>query len=395
MSRAPSTPAKRVAIAIELHWNLPWHLDTFQGIVDFGNDQGWTCVADPYLDGALGDGDLRHYDGVVGRLERDVSRSVRELGLPAVNLFRMRPDDEHPPSVSVDPFAEARVAAEHLLCSGYSRFGYVGNSLNLTAHNDRLLQTFTQTLADRGGQEPACIYINDDDLINPKTSKTCRQIITEWVRAQDKPIGLYIEMSIVARYLAQICAQLGTRIPKDLGIVVCNADSQTATRMQPTLTAIDIDYWEQGHQAARMLHRLMAGEPVHPRITTISPARVVARESTDVFLYEDELVSEAMRYIADNTARTLRVEELAERLHISRRTLIRRFKDATGQTASHAITRLRLQHIEQMITETDLPMGRIADLCGFGSPSHLSEYVTKHAGASPSALRKAGRRPEA
>ncbi|MBX2850633.1 MAG: helix-turn-helix domain-containing protein [Phycisphaeraceae bacterium] len=37
-------------------------------------------------------------------------------------------------------------------------------------------------------------------------------------------------------------------------------------------------------------------------------------------------------------------------------------------------------------------MAKLAEFCGFGTPSHFSEYFSKHAGVSPSAFRKVNQR---
>ena len=71
---------KRVAIPIELQWNVPWHLDCFQGIVDFAKEHHWEYVVDPYLNGAIGDGDLTGYDGVVGRINNMNAKRVLDMG---------------------------------------------------------------------------------------------------------------------------------------------------------------------------------------------------------------------------------------------------------------------------------------------------------------------------
>lgn len=388
----PSHDRIRVAIAIELHWNLPWHLDTFQGIMDYGKGRGWECVADPYLDGVAGDDDLAYYDGVVGRLDREASKSVKQLDLPAVNLMRMKPDEQHPPSVSVDPFSKQKMAAEHLLAAGYQRLGYVGNSQYLDAHNQRLLEDYSSTITAQGGSPPTCHWVNDDDLASPANSKACRQALTEWIKAQDKPIGVFVEMCTVGRQFAQICTQLGLDIPGQVGLLLGDADAQTMTSMSPTLSAIEIDYYKQGQEAAEMLDQLMQGKAVSLRIKTVSPTRVIVRESTDVFLCDDKLVTQAMRYIAEHSREALRVDRVAEALHVSRRTLDRRFEEAIGKTVSQEIQRLRLQQIENLLLGTDHSMSKVAEMCGFGSASHFSEFFSKNMGVSPSTFRKSQQR---
>ncbi len=382
----------RVAIAIELHYNLPWHLDTFQGIVDFGKERGWDCVVDPYLDGLSGDGDWTAYDGVVGRIGSSNAMRAEQLGLPAVGIARTS-KGVLIPSVIQSNTTGIRLAAEHLLSAGYRHYGYVGNAQVTPGIENKQREAFENTLAEHGFTNAVYKAVNEDDLGDPDRSSLCRRDLTKWITTLDKPIGLCVDMVTVARYLAQTCIQQGLLIPKDVGIIVNNTDILSATHLSPALSAVHMDHWGQGREAAAMLERLMQGKTVSPRVSTLTPTRVIARESTDVFLSDDELVSKAMRYISERNRQPLQSDEVAVACGVSRRTLDRRFEQTLGHTVSQAIKRQRLQAIELMLLETDLAMNRIAELCGFGSASQFSDYYREHAGISPSAFRDQNRSP--
>lgn len=380
-------PPKRVAIPIELQWNLPWHLDCFQGITDFGKDHGWECIVDPYLDGPTGDGDLSSYDGAVGRIDSPGALRLKDLGVPVVTMIKhIVETGAH--SVMVDSYTGARLAAEHLIANGYRRFGQVTNQPKYPAYLNSIVHAFDQGITDAGFATPAMIAVELNEADGNRTSKESLQTLRQWIRSQDKPIGLFVYVFDTARYLAQICAQIGLRVPEDVGIVVRDADTMNITRISPTLSAIDFDFWEQGYQAAAVLDRLMQGERVEPRHKLVVPRRIVIRESSDVFVCADELVSNAMRHIAEHSRQTLQVEEVADALNVSRRTLDRRFEEVLGKTVSQEIARLRMKQLERMIVETELPMVKIAELCGFGSASHFTQFFSKHAGMTPSAYRK-------
>lgn len=383
----PDPTPKRVAIPIELHWNVPWHLDCFQGIMDYGHENGWACVVDPYLDGPTGDGDLSGYDGVVGRIDNANAARIKDLGLPCVNLLLTNVDlGLH--SVRVDAVAGTRLAGEHLIAHGYRRFGHASIVPWNKSYSDPIQDTFEQTIVSHGYPPPTVLHVQSSDLEHPETSKACLQALTAWIDELDKPVGLYVYTFDVARYLAQICTQLGLRIPEDVGILVQDADDVNTTRITPTLSAIDFDYGEQGYQAAAVLDRLMRGERVNPRNTLIAPRRVIVRESTDGFLCDDELVSQAMRYIAEHSRRSMGGEDVAAALQVSRRTLDRRFEQVLGNTLSHAITQARVKQIEATLTESELTMGDIAELFGFGSASLFTQFFKNHAGMTPTAYRQ-------
>lgn len=375
---------KRIAIAIELHWNLPWHLDCYQGIVDYAEDQGWQCITDPYLSGATGDHDLSIYDGVIGRIDPPMAERAASGGCPAVTL--LYGVDMH--SVRSDAESCARLVGQHLFECGYRHLGFISAKARKTEMCQVILDAFSKIAATLGCPPPLHAAFDSDDFGQPGKSMAARQALARWIQKQDKPIGLYIQDMATARYLTQICEQLGLRVPEDVGVLVHNADKLTATSITPTLSEVLIDHWEQGYQAALILDRLMQGERVEPKTRYITRARIITRESSDRYISEDEMVSKAMRYIAEHSRQAVSAEDVADALEVSRRTLDRRFEDLLGKTVSQEIMRKRIEQLEHALIDSELTMASIADLFGFGSASQFTQFFKKQAGVTPSVFRK-------
>ena len=57
----------------------------------------------------------------------------------------------------------------------------------------------------------------------------------------------------------------------------------------------------------------------------------------------------------------------AETHGMSERSFSRHYAEATGQTPARAIERLRVEAAQRLLSETRLPVKRIAQRCGFGS----------------------------
>ena len=68
----------------------------------------------------------------------------------------------------------------------------------------------------------------------------------------------------------------------------------------------------------------------------------------------DELVRQAMELIWTHSHRQISVETIARQLPVTRRTLDRRFRAATGRTVLEEITRCRLSRAQRLLAETDL-----------------------------------------
>ena len=84
----------------------------------------------------------------------------------------------------------------------------------------------------------------------------------------------------------------------------------------------------------------------------------------------------------------LSVERLAEHARMSRRTFIRRFRDATGTTPARWVMQQRLAHARALLESTDWALRRIAHDSGFASDVTLRQNFVAEYTLSPSAYRR-------
>lgn len=377
---------KRIAIAIELDHPVPWHLDCYQGILQYASEHGWTCVVDPYLVGMTGQSDVSDYDGVVGRITQEAAQSVAASGIPVVNHWQNSPADGLP-SVFFDYHQGAKLAGDHLVSCGYRRFAHLG--ISTQAVNKLGLSGLTEAVGSHGFSEPDTFEFLHDFEASREGVIHMRRVLTSWLKAQTSPVGVLAQNSVTARYLAQICAEMGLKVPDDVGIVVQLGDQVLSLAASPTLTVVDSDYFGLGFESAKYLDELMAGQPADQAPRRIVPTGLVVRASSDFYLSSDPLVTEAMRYIADHCRQTLRVEDLADALHTSRRTLERRFEEVVGRSVYSEVARLRAEYVKRQLIETDRALAEIAQDCGFSSASHFTRFFSNVVGMTPSAYRKA------
>jgi transcriptional regulator GlxA family with amidase domain len=72
-------------------------------------------------------------------------------------------------------------------------------------------------------------------------------------------------------------------------------------------------------------------------------------------------------WIHKHLASDLSLSVLADQAGMSERSFSRHYAEATGQTPARAIERLRVEAARHLLSESRLPMKRIAQSCGFGS----------------------------
>ena len=72
-------------------------------------------------------------------------------------------------------------------------------------------------------------------------------------------------------------------------------------------------------------------------------------------------------WINGHLASSLSLSVLADQAGMSERSFSRRYAEATGQTPARAVERLRVEAARRLLSESRLPVKRIAQRCGFGS----------------------------
>ena len=66
------------------------------------------------------------------------------------------------------------------------------------------------------------------------------------------------------------------------------------------------------------------------------------------------------------------MQSLADALHVSRSLLEMRFAKVREEGVATAIRQRKLEEVCRMLKETDLPIGEIAERCGFPAQTHLN-----------------------
>lgn len=101
-----------------------------------------------------------------------------------------------------------------------------------------------------------------------------------------------------------------------------------------------------------------------------------------------ETLGPLLTWITGNLDADLSVATLARQVSMSERTFARRFGEETGTTPHQWITHQRVRLAEELLERSDLPVERVADRVGFGSPTTFRQQFVKVRGISPQAYRR-------
>jgi AraC family transcriptional regulator len=95
----------------------------------------------------------------------------------------------------------------------------------------------------------------------------------------------------------------------------------------------------------------------------------------------------ALDYVGDNLAADLTLAEIAHEVGMSPYHFSRMFKLSTGLPPHQYVMRQRIERAKALLTNTDLPVGVVAQEVGFASPSHFAQQFRRLVGTSPKSFR--------
>lgn len=92
-------------------------------------------------------------------------------------------------------------------------------------------------------------------------------------------------------------------------------------------------------------------------------------------------------YIEAQVGRSPSVTELAQLFHMSRRSLLRRFKNATAMTVANYIMEVQVTKAKRLLVTSDAYIKQVAHETGFKSASNFTIAFERRVGMTPSVFR--------
>lgn len=102
----------------------------------------------------------------------------------------------------------------------------------------------------------------------------------------------------------------------------------------------------------------------------------------------DRSLFQAIEYIDHHLNQSIKLEDLATHLGISKFHFSRLFKKSTGISPHQYVMQQRIELARQLLIKADRSIADVALDCGFNSHAHLSKYFRYYVGMSPKAYRQ-------
>lgn len=102
----------------------------------------------------------------------------------------------------------------------------------------------------------------------------------------------------------------------------------------------------------------------------------------------DPYVAAVVQVVQARLSEDFSVDELAQTVSTSPRTLHRRVQNSLGLSVVGLVRRIRGEEAMRLLRETDLPLSRIADRVGYQNESSLRSLIIELSGQTPASLRR-------
>lgn len=119
-------------------------------------------------------------------------------------------------------------------------------------------------------------------------------------------------------------------------------------------------------------------------VEIVKALRAVSLDRTDDY----PMVTQVKHVLLQQHDTELSMQELADKVGISKYYMLHTFKKVTGITVGAYIKMLKMISIKMLLLHTDKRITDIAGECGFDDPSYFAEFFVKEEGLSPSEYRK-------
>jgi len=313
---------------------------------------------------------------------------VQKGGAPVVNTNAETIDTS---IVSVfTSIADIRMAVSHLVGLGYRHFAYVGLAGSYGSGLRRA--ALVEELGKRNLRLHKMIEIDEALRISQYESFTrieqANPALVNLIKSARKPLAVIARFSVFAGAVCRIASWLGLRVPEDVA-VLCLIEAELVRISTPPVTAVAGPAEMVGFEAARILHRMIEGKRIQRRNVPVPPTELLVRESTvGKRRVVGDRINIARALIRNRACEKIRIQEIAQQLCMSVRTLQLQYAAAFGHSVGEEIRRVRLEKTKELLASTDLTLTQIAELVGYGDGFYLGTFFRKRTKLTPSQYRR-------
>ncbi len=349
--------------------------------------QQWAIFLDDEARAERDPGWLRSkkWHGVISRhTTPELVGSCAELGIPLVDMHDCAAFPGVP-KIRPDNVGIGHVGAEHLLERGFRHFGFCGFSNDLWSRERR--DGFVEAL-QLAGHTCDVFDVEYPGDITPLWDEAQSAALGAWMRKLPKPAAVMACMDVRAFQVLSAAHATGILVPEEVAVLGVNNDSTRCELSYPALSSVAPNAFQSGYLAAELLDQMIRGERPGAVDVRVDPIGVTARHSTDVLAVNDKNVAAALSYIREKACSGISVDDILRFAASSRSQLEKKFRRYIGRSPQAEIRRVQMARVKQLLTETDYPLKRIAEITGFEHVEYMCVVFKRITSETPGSFRK-------
>jgi LacI family transcriptional regulator len=326
-----------------------------------------------------------HGDGIIADFDDPlIGEALAGSKLPVVAVggsyedARAYPDGI--PYVATDNYALMKLAYEHLIEAGLTRFACFSLPPAQANRWAQERENAFRGLLQRDGLHVE-IYRGLGTSAPLWDSAVEQQIA--WLHSLPKPVGIIAVTDARARQLLQACLTAGIAVPEQVALIGIDNDPLTRTLTRVPLSSVIQGTETMGRTAAALLHQMLHGKSCAGTQILVPPDAINVQASSLHQPLGNPYVMQALLFIRQYACQGIKTAQVAAYVGVSRSSLELHFRKERGRSVHDEILRFKLAAAANGLEHSDSAIAEIAQKCGFKSAQYLHTVFRREFGCTP------------
>lgn len=296
---------------------------------------------------------------------------------------------ENIPNITGEYYKSGVAGAEYFLKRGFRSFAFYGPCD--VVWSDERYEGFRDTII----RENKEFVINSLRSNHKEMWRYDFDELTSWLKSLPKPVAVMACDDNHAYYISEACHLLNInskngenmQIPKDIALLGVDNDEAICKLSSPNISSINQEVEKGGYEVARLIDNMISNPMVNWEDIVVCSSNIITRPSSDILVNEDPDMSKVLRFIHENMAMDISVDDIVAQVPMCRRLLEIKFRKEIGSSIYSYLTKARVERVAELLS-AGYSVSAAAFELGCSDIKNLSRIFKRVMGMSPSEYRK-------
>lgn len=209
------------------------------------------------------------------------------------------------------------------------------------------------------------------------------QPLADWIKRLPRPVALMACDDTQGNKIIEVCRVLGIQVPEEIAVLGVDNDEIICGLSNPPLSSVNLNIVKGGYEAAALIDRSVQNKDMPYEDVIIHPTTIIERISTDIYSTDNPDILTALKYIHQNLANKINVENIVRQVPLSRRLLEIRFRQVVGKSVYHYVLDLRMERFSQLLLASNEAISDLALEVGLSDRKNLARQFKSWKGCTP------------